>query len=254
MSFVWSESGFRFWLGSARPVQALLNFLFPPLCVNCRRVGSLLCAECEPLIPFIHEPVCPLCGRPGKLCGLCRQRPLPLQQIRAAVIFAGPARQVIHQIKYEGRFGLAPVAADWMAKAWPTWAVAFDLMIPVPLHPERLQKRGYNQSALIVHHLAQHFGWPVSEMALQRFRYTRPQVGLNALERLQNVQDAFEADPGRVNGKRILLVDDVCTTGATLVAAAQALLAAGAKNVTAYCVARAASIQDDSSGEQKTKK
>lgn len=253
MRFVWSESGFRFWLGSTAPVQSLLNFLFPPLCGNCRKVGSLFCGECESLVSFIREPVCPMCGRPGPLCWGCRQRSLPLEQIRAAVIFAGPARRLIHQIKYEGRFGLAKVAADWMAQAWSTWAVEFDLMIPVPLHPERLKKRGYNQSALIVHHLARQFGCSVSPLALQRLRHTQPQVGLNAAERLQNVQDAFQADPGRVSGQRILLIDDVCTTGATLVAAGRALLAGGAKNVMAYCVARAAGIQDDLHGEQETK-
>ncbi len=113
-----------------------------------------------------------------------------------------------------------------------------DLVLPIPLHAERERKRGYNQSALLARAFSEGAALPYAEHALQRTRFTTPQVGLTAVERLVNVQDAFAAD-SCVQGRHVLLIDDVCTTGATMAAAANALLAAGARAVSGYCVARA---------------
>jgi ComF family protein len=126
-----------------------------------------------------------------------------------------------------------------MMEAWPKWQMPVDVVVPVPLHAKRERKRGYNQSSLLARHLSRKKGWRLLTNGLQRFRYTPPQTGLGRSERLQNVQRAFRADPKQVAGSRILLVDDVVTSGATLAASAEALLEAGAASVSAYCLARA---------------
>lgn len=127
-----------------------------------------------------------------------------------------------------------PLAAFAAGLGWPV-----DLVAPIPLGRRRLQERGYNQVALIAWPLAVFAGWPYDPGAVRRLRETRSQVGLSAEERRENMRDAFWADARRVGGKRVLLVDDVATTGATLSACAQAVLAAGARDVRALTLARA---------------
>jgi ComF family protein len=127
-----------------------------------------------------------------------------------------------------------------MVDAWKNWQTSVDIVIPVPLHAERQKKRGYNQSALLVNVFCRENSLVSNQQILFRTRKTPPQVGLNAKERLTNVTGAFSVqNPHLVKGGHILLVDDVCTTGATLMAAAEVLLTAGANTVSAYCLARA---------------
>jgi ComF family protein len=188
------------------------------------------------------------CGKPVAhpvlCCSSCQQQPLPLTQVRSATLFEGPIPHVLHALKYHGFFALSQPLAELMIVAWPRWETALDLALSIPLHPHREKQRGFNQSALLVRHLCHRLGWNTSPAALWRERATRPQVGLDAGERRSNLNNAFRADANTVAGKRILLIDDVCTTGATLAAAAQALLDAGAAAVSAYCVARALGQQD----------
>jgi ComF family protein len=193
------------------------------------------------------EPVCPKCGRPHTSvtypCHICQEHPLPLQQIRAATFYAGPVAEVLKQFKYGGYFGLAQPLGNLMLAAWPRWQCPVDLVVSIPLHTARQRERGYNQSELLARFLERHLDWQVETAALKRSRRTRPQVGLNNVERQANVRGAFIADPALVRGRQILLIDDVHTTGATLVAAAEVLLAAGAKLVSAYCLAEPDSTQ-----------
>jgi competence protein ComFC len=232
------------WLLQVRNLtHNFLDFAFPPVCASCQKVGELLCVECQANIPWVVEPICPACGRileqSTSCCAVCRREPLPLKQIRTAVIFQGIIPHIIHQMKYNGAFALAVPLADMMVKAWPTWQCPVDLVMPVPLHPKRQKKRGYNQSELIVKRFCECLTLPPDTHSLQRVRSTPPQVGLDAAARKSNVHGAFAVQDIRVKGKDILLVDDVCTTGATLAAATNVLLAAGANSVSAYCVARA---------------
>lgn len=162
-----------------------------------------------------------------------------LHQIRAPLRYAPPADHLIHKLKYEGHFGLAEPLAQLMTTGWPRWSHSFDLLAPIPLHAERRRSRGYNQSALLAEHLGQARGLRTDKTLLRRVRNTIPQVGLNLDERRQNVRAAFQAEPSRAARKHILLIDDVYTTGATMSAAAEALLAAGASGVSGYCLARA---------------
>lgn len=220
----------------------LRDGVFPPVCASCRKVGVLICDDCYQQIQWMREPVCPTCGRivkyKGLSCPICQTRPLPIHRIRAATQFVDPISTIIHKMKYEGLFGLAMPLANLMVEAWPQWQLAVDWIMPIPLHPDREKKRGYNQSALLAKHVSGQLGYPYAPDLLKRIRFTPPQVGLNAAARLTNVQGAFFAD-SKVLGKHILLIDDVCTTGATMAEAAQALVNAGAVTVSGYCVARA---------------
>lgn len=231
------------WQHRARSLtNAIINLVFPPVCVNCGDVGALLCASCTAEIAWMSAPICAKCGRivpeATAVCPTCVQRPLPLTAIRAAVLFADPIPPIIHDLKYNGLFGMGDLLGSLMAQAWPTWQQPADMVVPVPLHSQRLRERGYNQSDLLAKAFAQRVGLPVNTAVLHRIRHTRPQVGLDAANRLQNVQTAFAATED-VRDKHILLIDDVCTTGATLAAAADALLQAGASTVAAYCLSRA---------------
>ena len=222
----------------------LLNFVFPPVCANCKKPGKLLCADCSTEITWLDGPICAHCGRVVfkkiERCSACLQTPLhPVDPVRAAVIFAEPIPTIIHQLKYNGYFGLAKPLADLMVDAWPKWQMPVDLVVGIPLHSHREKKRGYNQSDLLAHHFCNQVDLVEDKSALQRVRNTSPQVGLSANERTINVANAFVANRSKVAGKHILLIDDVCTTGSTLKAAAEALMAMGARCVSGYCLARA---------------
>ena len=225
----------------SRWAQSVVDLLLPPRCAGCQKVGEVVCASCRRELVWVAEPICPQCGQTGEargVCGRCRGQSWPLQ-IRAALLFRGSLPPIIHQFKYHKMFGLAGQLADLMVQAWPQWVLPVDVVVPIPLHKERLKMRGYNQSALLAYHLAAQWGVPLRPQALARHRPTEVQARLKAHERLANVQGAFTAVAKHVHGRQVLLVDDVCTTGATLQAAAHALLEAGATAVNAYCLARA---------------
>jgi ComF family protein len=220
-----------------------LDLILPPICAHCGQAGSLLCDDCLAGLPRMRGPLCSLCGRmvaqPTSCCFACRQYHLPLCQIRAAVPFKEAVPGLIHKMKYKGLFALTEPLSLVMVESWPMWPVPVDLVLPIPLHPKRRQKRGYNQAELLANHLCHQLQLPSEPMALRRVRDTRPQVDLNTWARQANVAGAFEAERGWVRGKSIVLIDDVCTTGSTLSAAASALLSAGAQTVSGYCLARA---------------
>lgn len=166
-----------------------------------------------------------------------------LDHLRAFAYFGGPLREAIHEFKYEGATVLAAPLGQFMACAWPGLAPAGqempDVLVPVPLHPRRERERGYNQAALLARELALHLHRPTVEDVLRRSRDTAAQVDLGTSERYANVRGAFRCVERRFSGQRVLLVDDVCTTGATIEAAAAALRLGGASVVLAYTLARA---------------
>jgi len=162
----------------------------------------------------------------------------PLQDARAAALFRSPLREAIHQFKYEGLRALASILGEMLYDSWEAQPWPVELIVPVPLHPIRLRERGYNQSALLARELARHIRLPVAERALLRIHPTPPQVGLNAEQRAENVRNAFRCGDDSLRGKRVLLIDDVLTTGSTLRACAQALLEGGAQAVWALTLAK----------------
>ena len=231
------------WRSRARYLaDTLSNLIFPPFCANCKKVGKLLCADCIDQMDWLYEPLCDACGRmldrPASRCYVCARKPLPLQQVRTAVYFVEPVQAPIHKLKYENAFGLARPLADLMVRAWPQWQKPIDLVIPIPLHSQRQKKRGYNQAELLAVHLCGRLKLTHETTILARSRYTRSQVGLNLVDRLANVTGAFSVMGSDIAGKNILLIDDVFTTGATMSAACEVLLAAQVATVSGYCLAR----------------
>lgn len=223
--------------------NAVLDLIFPPKCVSCKRLGEgYLCTTCIESFSPIGDAVCPVCGDPGAagdLCFRCQQQHPAFERVRSGFRFEGAVQQAVHGLKYEGLKQLAYPLSQALVSVMEQPA-ASTLLCAVPLHPHRLAERGYNQARLLTDALSGYWQMPVLPVdALTRTRHTASQVGLDYPSRQANVQDAFAASPEQVHGRDILLVDDVCTTGATLNACAVALLTAGAKQVDGITLARA---------------
>ena len=219
-----------------------LNLLFPPRCVGCHQVGVWLCADCLAQIPHIEPPFCTRCGDAvvaSGLCARCQTAPLRIECIRSVVYFEGVLREAMHRFKYRRLTALAEPLGAMMAEYWMQHPIPADVVVPVPLHAARLRERGYNQAALLAREMARRVGLAVDERTLVRQRATASQVKLNAKQRKENVRDAFCCSSNALAGKQVLLVDDVCTTGATLEACAVALREGGARGVRALTLARA---------------
>lgn len=224
------------------------DWLFPPHCAACGARGAWLCATCLGALPRIVPPFCPHCGEPQRQAGLClrcRENASSLEGMRSLGLYAGPLQRAIWALKYEGLRVLAEPLAVLLADYCGEHPLPADLIIPVPLHRRRERRRGYNQSALLGRALAGRLGLPYRPDLLVRLRDTPPQVGKSQEERRRNMEGAFAAGKAPV-GARILLVDDVLTTGATLEACAAPLKAAGAASVWGLTLARAA-LQKDTS-------
>ena len=218
-----------------------VDLVFPRRCIGCRRAGAWLCTECLQQIFPVEPPFCARCGGAvvaGRLCTRCQISPLQIECIRSSVYSEGVLREAVHRFKYRGLAALAGPLGGLMAAYWVGHPMPTDVVVPVPLHAARLRERGYNQSALLARELACQVGLAVDEHTLVRHRATTPQVGLDAVQRRENVCDAFRCSGNGLVGQQVLLVDDVCTTGATLEACAMALVAGGARSVRALTLAR----------------
>lgn len=221
--------------------DAVLDLLFPPTCAGCESRGQLLCSDCMAAAERILPPLCPRCGRPmprEQLCHVCQEARQVIDGIRAVVYFEGGLRRAVHRFKYHGVHALARPLAQLLVEYQAHNQLPADVVIPVPLHRERLAERGYNQAELLAQALGRLVRLPTIGTALTRIRATPPQVTLDAQERRSNVAGAFRAEERNVAGRRVLLIDDVCTTGATMEACAQALKAAGARSVWGLALAR----------------
>lgn len=221
----------------------VLDIFVPPCCVVCNQVETWLCDDCLQEIPLFDAPICPQCGRPepgNQTCRVCKDAPLRVNPIRSAFLFEGHIRSVVHALKYRGAKNIARTLRGRMVEAWHNYAMESDVIIPVPLHPSRELKRGYNQATVIARALGHAIHLPVAEQALVRNRNTASQTKLNRQERQENVGGAFTCtESDKFADKRITLVDDVATTGATLDACAAILLDNGARSVNAFTLARA---------------
>ena len=212
-------------------------------------MGAWLCAECLVQMPRVEPPFCSRCGNASAtdgLCARCRATPWHIECIRSAFYFEGLLRDALHRFKYDGLTALAASMGGLMATYWTEHPVPADVVVPVPLHVARLRERGYNQAALLAREMVRCLATRGVELALDeqsvvRQRATSPQVGLDVRQRKENVQGAFECTGRALGGKKVLLIDDVCTTGATLEACAVALLECSVHNVQALTLARARS-------------
>ncbi|MGZ8308451.1 MAG: ComF family protein [Rhodoplanes sp.] len=227
-----------------RALKFARDFLLPPVCPACREpvtgTGGL-CARCWAKLSFIARPYCERLGTPfahdmgqGTLSIRAIADPPAYGRARAAVRYDDIARALVHALKYGDRLELAPTMGRWMAQAGGELLADADAIVPVPLHWRRLWTRRFNQAALLAQALSQSCGLPVWHAALRRVRATPQQVGLARAERASNVQAAFrvpEQAKAMIRGKRIVLVDDVLTSGATVDTCARALFRGGALGV-----------------------
>jgi ComF family protein len=238
---------------AARWGRAALDAVLPPQCLACDAIVAepgALCHGCWEGASLISAPVCMACGvpfafdhGPHVLCGACtRERPV-FDRARAVFAYNDVARDLVTGLKHRDRTHLAPALGRWLVRAGRTLIEEADVIAPVPLHPNRLRRRRFNQSALLVHALAHGAGMRarVRIDLLHRTRATPSQGGFGAAARRRNVRGAFALGPRagmHVVGKRVLLVDDVYTTGATLDACARVLRRAGAAEIDALVLAR----------------
>jgi ComF family protein len=230
--------------------RAMLDLVYPPGCLACRRGLSetgALCSTCWAQVRFIERPFCERLGTPfshdlgiGILSPEAISDPPVYDRARAVASYEeGPIASLVHRLKYADHTELAGPMGRWMARAGAELLSEADALIPIPLHRYRLFMRRFNQAALLAKAIARHHTISVETDGLIRRKRTRPQVGLSRAQRSANVQAAFEVkDSLKIYGKRLILIDDVLTSGATVEAAARTLLRAGARSVDVLVFAR----------------
>jgi ComF family protein len=237
---------------TGRVLESALDLVLPPRCLGCGsavEAPGRLCAACWRTLTFLGPPQCRHCGYPlphalpeEPLCGACAADPPGYHRARAALRYDDGSRGLILAFKHADRTDTAPAFGRWLARAGAELLKDADLVAPVPLHRWRLLKRGYNQAAILAQALARDAGVPLLPDLIQRVRATRSQQGLGGRARLDNITSgAFRAHPWhrrRIEGARVLLVDDVLTTGATVEACARVLGRAGAIQVDVLTLAR----------------
>jgi ComF family protein len=224
-------------------LEAFADLFYPRWCVACeRRSSDVLCRRCFEALPRTGNPTCGRCGLPTPfevlVCEACKGVDFAFETARAPLRYEGVGKEIVHALKYRGQTPLveklaAPLLAGAVSERFAS--ERFDAIVPVPLHRSRLRRRGFNQAALLARGLGTRINTPVSD-TLQVVRSTRDQVDLSAAERRENVAGAFSAR-ARARG-RLLVVDDVFTTGATTDACAASLLRAGAAEVHAVTLCR----------------
>ncbi|NTV50712.1 MAG: ComF family protein [Geobacteraceae bacterium] len=234
--------------------HALLDVFLPPLCHICHsfipNAGRLhICQTCRDSLPLVSSPLCPVCGIPfigtggDHRCSACLRNPPHFDAARAHFLYEGPIRDLIHSFKYNRKTHLRNPLALLALEGMNLFLADknLHLIVPVPLHRSRLQQRGFNQAVLLGKTISRQLSLPITPNALIRSRPTEPQIDLTAAQRRVNVKGAFTVSkPDQVVGKRILLLDDVMTTGSTMDECAKELKKAGADVVIAATIARTA--------------
>ena len=226
----------------ARAAKALVDLVLPIHCLGCQREGAFICPACVPKLKRLERPFCRRCAQPnvGPTCRRCQDEPLAVDSIRAPYLFEGPVREAVYRLKYKRQRAVAGPLAKLMSEWAPATPAPVDLVTPVPLHPSRLRQRGYNQSYLLARETGRILGLPIQDGLLAKAKNSPPQVEAQSREeRRQNVAGSFECR-GAAEGRTVLLIDDVATTGSTLAECAATLKSAGAKAVHALVLAREA--------------
>ncbi|MET3827292.1 ComF family protein [Sphingomonas sp. PvP055] len=229
------------------PLRLVADFALPPRCPGCGAVTAAdhqFCAACWRDLRFLTPPWCAACHQPfvfdrgiAAVCDRCSAEPPVHAGVRAAVAYGDVARTVALRLKYGGRIAFAETIARQLIRLMPTEA---EVIVPVPLHRWRLWSRGFNQAALIAAAVSRSSGVPSDPLLLRRTRATAPLRGMGAKARARTVAGVFRVtDPaGSVCGKRVVLIDDIHTSGATTDGCTRVLLDAGARSVTILCWAR----------------
>jgi len=255
---IWRNSS-----GVLHALRSLLDLIFPPVCALCGDdvsgsqkgasgdflwKGWAICGECLKEVNWLRPPFCPRCAMPMKsgvvsshLCGDCLASPPPFSSARALLVYGDEVFPLLHRMKYGPEASLARFMGVLLARhfLWEIRDLGIERVVPIPLHKKRLVERGFNQAALMARPIARALEIPLELRCLVKVRPTSPQVGLKRSERVANLKGAFAVtEKARISGKRLLLVDDVYTTGTTLSEASRCLLKAGAKEVHVITFAR----------------
>lgn len=230
--------------------KSVIDFLFPPVCLNCHsplQNPNLICSECWQNIDFLIEPLCQINGTPfpfaieGETVSVeALQSPPEYNQARGVATYEGTMRELIHKLKYQDRHELTNLLVNWMKFSGKDLLSQTDIILPIPLYRWRLWQRKFNQSALLASRLGEISDLPCDCTVLLRQKKTLSQVGLSSKERYKNLNNAFLIEEIKridIKNKRILLIDDVITTGATINSATKVLITAGAKSVNVLSLA-----------------
>lgn len=226
--------------------NALVDLVLPPRCIACAQISTDLpfCKICQLSVSNVTNP-CSRCGIPNlgsSSCPNCSQNPLHFDLASAPFLYGGQVAVAISRFKYEGLSYLASFLGTLLYQYLQSIECTADLVVPVPLHQKRLKQRGYNQSALLARKLAYKAKIPLSCTALVRIKNTLPQTQLNRKERWNNVKNAFWVNPKKVDGRSILLIDDVMTSGSTATSCSLALKENGATKIHVLTLARAVDV------------
>lgn len=218
-----------------------LDLFFPPHCGGCNTSGSRWCSQCQLSVKKLPKTVCNLCGRPMPYlseCYTCESNTPSYDALRSWAFYEGPVRKAIHNLKYRGDMSLGEILAQPLVNLVTNICWDADLILPVPMGTKRISTRGFNHAALLTRPIAYAMGIPFTKKCLRKIRDTPTQVGLSLPVRLTNVKGAFLAEEKNIKGRRLILVDDVTTSGATMEACAIALREAGAAAVYGLTIAR----------------
>jgi ComF family protein len=219
----------------------LKELLFPPRCLICRRISrEVICSDCLSKVSLIKGPVCKVCGSPLEeegLCYKCRTSPPYFSRARSYALYDGVIRTAIIRFKFEKRRNLGIFLGKLLGEFILGLKWDIDFIVPIPLSKERLRIRGFNQSEILAAEAGKILGAPLS-LGLIRIKETKPSINLNIEERLDNINRAFLLADTNLKGKKILLIDDVYTTGATTNEASKTLLERGIKEVRVVTLAR----------------
>jgi ComF family protein len=222
--------------------EKVIDFFFPRRCVECGKLGDFLCDSCRQKLPRLLRPFCQQCGKPessGGLCAACWGRQTDIDGIRSVFRFEGAVRHAIYGLKYHNLKAISGCLSVLMANYLQDDPMQAEVLIPVPLHPRRLRERGYNQASLLAKKLGKLIALPILDGSLCRLKDSLPQARTATVEeRRINVEKAFACRDEKIYGKSVILIDDVCTSGATLESCAMALKAAGAVSVWGLTLAR----------------
>lgn len=221
-----------------KSIWKVIDFIFPPTCVGCGVIGESICQNCLKQVKKINLPPTNSQLRTNTHFSDFSHFQ-SLDALYSFALYTPPISSAIKKLKYKRDVGISNLLAIFLIELYNKVKMDIDMIIPVPLNKKKIKDRGFNQSYFIALPFSFEIQKPVNKQSLCRTKDTRSQVGLNRDERFSNMSDAFTANPSQVRGKKILLIDDVTTTGATLEACAHALKSAGAKDIVALTVAQA---------------
>lgn len=229
-----------------RCLRELLSYIYPPRCPICDAIlvpGKEVCTSCEAQIVLISEPTCRKCGKPLEIetqeyCGDCARKTHYFRQGKAIFLYKAGIKKSMYRFKYSNRREYAPFYARRTAQMQRDWVSRkrVEVIIPIPMYDKKKRRRGYNQAEVFARALGRELGLPVDTKIVKRIRETTPQKELNNKQRQNNLKNAFQLTENIVKYKEILLVDDIYTTGSTMDAVAETLLAGGACNIYYICI------------------